>query len=180
MRFKRIICLTMAVLSVFLFASCSGDTSGGADLSSFQSVDVENNAVDQSVFKDDKLTMINIWGTFCGPCINEMPDLGELSQEYSGKGVQIIGIPIDVMDYSGAISEDVLATAKEIIDKTGADYMHILPSESLYNAKLYQVSSIPETIFVDKDGKQVGESYIGSRTKEQWKEIIDGLLVDVE
>jgi len=58
--------------------------------------------------------------------------------------------------------------------------MHILPSESLYNAKLYQVSSIPETIFVDKDGKQVGESYIGSRTKEQWKEIIDGLLVDVE
>ena len=67
-------------------------------LSSFNTTDIDSNQVDESVFKGKKLTMINIWATYCGPCINEMPALGKISREYAGEGFQIIGIPVDGID----------------------------------------------------------------------------------
>ena len=39
--------------------------------------------VTEEIFTQADLTMVNIWGTFCGPCIREMPDLGELADEYA-------------------------------------------------------------------------------------------------
>lgn len=145
-------------------------------LSSFSTTDIDGNTVDQSVLKGKKLTMVNIWATFCGPCINEMPDLGKISKEYADKGFQIIGVPVDVTDYYGNIDVGQIELAKEIIDETNADYLHIVPSASLNRAKLSQVTSVPETIFIDENGNQVGQSYIGSRSEEQWKEIIDNLM----
>lgn len=160
-------------------AASSKITVGAGVLSSFESTDIDNKLVDQSVFKGKKLTMVNMWATFCGPCIREMPELGELNKEYAGKGFQIIGIPVDVIDWEGKLSDEMVAAAKEIVSKTQADYLHILPSNSLIKAKLSEVSSVPETIFVDENGRQVGKSYIGSRSKEQWEKIINELLEQV-
>ncbi|MBE6782557.1 MAG: TlpA family protein disulfide reductase [Ruminococcaceae bacterium] len=171
---KTFALISFVLVLSFLFTGCEQkqqaetevtvQTANGL-LSNFDSVDINGNAVDETVFKDKKLTMINIWATYCGPCINEMPHLGELNKELADKGFQIIGIPVDV-------STDV-SLAKEIISETGADYLHILPSESLYNAKLSQVYSVPETIFVDENGCLVGESVIGARSKEDWIAIIN-------
>lgn len=187
---KKVISLILSVLMFsFVFTGCgksevpndptqdntqSSENSG--ILSSFSTTDIDGNTVDQSVFKGKKLTMVNIWATFCGPCINEMPDLGEISEEYADKGFQIIGIPVDVTDYYGNIDAGQVELAKDIIDETNADYLHIMPSASLNQAKLNQVTSVPETIFIDENGNQVGQSYIGSRSKEQWKDIIDSLM----
>ncbi len=88
------------------------------------------------------MTMVNIWATFCGPCIEEMPDLGELNKEYADQGFQIVGIPVDTMNQGGEISGEMVDTANEIIDQTKADYLHILPSDSLNDAKLSQVYSV--------------------------------------
>lgn len=187
---KKILALILSVIMfALIFTSCGKSeaenepTSVGGEitqnsgiLSDFTTTDIDGNAVDASVLGGKKLTMVNIWATFCGPCINEMPDLGKISEEYADKGFQIIGIPVDVVDYYGNIDASQVELAKEIIDETDADYLHILPSVSLNQAKLSQVTSVPETIFVDENGNQVGESYIGSRSEEQWKEIIDGLM----
>lgn len=56
-----------------------------------------------------------------------------------------------------------MQTALDIVEQTGADYPHLLPSRDLLAAKLSEVYSVPETIFVDKDGRLVGDSYVGSR-----------------
>lgn len=187
---KKILALILSVIMfALIFTSCGKSeaenepTSVGGEitqnsgiLSDFTTTDIDGNAVDASVLGGKKLTMVNIWATFCGPCINEMPDLGKISEEYADKGFQIIGIPVDVVDYYGNIDASQVELAKDIIDETGAVYLHILPSVSLNQAKLSQVTSVPETIFVDENGNQVGESYIGSRSEEQWKEIIDGLM----
>lgn len=143
---------------------------------SFSSVDLGGETVTQDIFGDYELTMVNIWATFCGPCIREMPELGEIAKEYKEKGVQIIGIVTDVQNQNGSISNKQIETANQIIQKTGADYPHLLPSNDLYRAQLNQVDSVPTTIFVDKEGKTVGESYVGARSKEQWLKIIDELL----
>lgn len=187
---KKISALALSIMMfVLIFTGCGKSavenepTSDGGEivadsgiLSAFTTSDFDGNTVDQSVFKGKKLTMVNIWATFCGPCINEMPDLGKISEEYADKGFQIIGIPVDVVNYYGNIDLSQVELAKDIIDETGADYLHILPSVSLNEAKLSQVTSVPETIFVDENGNQVGESFIGSRSEEQWKEIIDTLM----
>lgn len=144
-------------------------------LSSFSATDINGNAVDQQILSHHKLTMINVWATFCPPCIQEMPDLGELNGAY-GNDFQIIGIVIDATDRNLQAIPEEIAEAREIINTTGANYLHILPSSSLNKAFLAGISSVPTTIFLDKNGNQIGEVYIGSRTKAQWQEIIENLL----
>lgn len=176
---KFLYLISFVIVFSILFTGCAQQTSDkngvvtapqSADglLSNFSSTDIDGNVVDATVFKGKKLTMINIWATYCGPCINEMPYLGELNKEFAHKGFQVIGIPVDV-------STDV-SLAKKIISETGADYLHILPSDSLYNAKLMYVSAVPETFFVDENGCVVGESIIGARSKDEWSKIINERL----
>ncbi|WP_066648771.1 TlpA family protein disulfide reductase [Christensenella timonensis] len=145
----------------------------------FKAEDSNGNEVTQEIFAGHKLTMVNIWATFCGPCLREMPELGELDEEYRDQGFQVVGMPTDVIDQDGAIDPEQVALVNEIAEKTGADYPHILPTQELVDAKLGSVTAVPETVFVDENGNQVGESYRGARDKAAWKEIIDGLLASM-
>lgn len=135
----------------------------------FTSTDLDGNATDNTVFENTDFTFVNIWGTFCSPCINEMPYLGELNKEYADKGVQFIGIVSDAT----AETPDEIELAKEIRDYTGADYLHILVSESVYDAMLTTVQAIPTSFIVNSKGEIVSEVAIGSRSKEDWKTFID-------
>lgn len=145
----------------------------------FSTVDLAENEQTEAVLKDHKLTMINVWATFCGPCINEMPDLGAINQEYQDKGLQIIGIVSDAVDMDGNPSAETISLANDIISQTGADYLHLLPSAELFQGPLSTLSVVPTTYFVDENGVQVGETYTGGRTKEKWIQIIDSLLSQV-
>lgn len=153
----------------------STDTGEGV-LASFSAMDIENNIVSQDIFADSELTMVNIWGTFCSPCVEEMPILAEYHQEYADQGFQVVGIIIDVTDKNLAVKQNKLTTAKEIISVTGAGYTHLIPSKSLNSALLVDIQSVPYTIFVNSEGYQVGESYSGAKSGQEWKEIIDALL----
>lgn len=187
---KKIVLILLCLAMLFSFAACSSspedDTSDASSsdsssaagvLSSFTTVDLDGNEVDESVFEDYEITMINIWATFCGPCINEMPDLQRISESYAQKGVQIIGIVCDVsQNADGIYNEAYLQQAKSIVEATGVKYISLLPSLSLNSAKLNEVTSVPETFFVDKNGNQIGKSYIGSKNYDDWAKIIDELL----
>lgn len=135
----------------------------------FTTMTLEGEETDQEIFAQAELTMVNIWATFCGPCIREMPDLGILSQEYKEQDVQIIGMIADV-------AEAKEETALAIVEYTQADYPHLILSEDLLQSYLGQVQVVPTTVFVDKEGKQVGEVYAGAKSKEEWAEILEELL----
>lgn len=148
-------------------------------LSSFSATDLDGNTVDQSMLADYQLTMVNVWATFCGPCINEMPDLGELAQEYKDKGVQIVGLVSDVLDADGTRNEEQVQTARDIVAETGAAYTHLLPSDDLLGV-LSQIQYVPTTFFVDSTGAQVGSAVISAQSKDQWVETIDAMLAEVQ
>ena len=148
-------------------------------LSSFSTTDLDGNTVDQSVLADYDLTMVNVWATFCRPCIKEMPDLGELAQEYADENVQIIGLVSDVLNTDGTISEEQVQTARDIVEQTGADYLHLLPSADLFGV-LGQISAVPTTFFVDSEGKQVGYAVVSAQSKDKWVETIDAMLAEVQ
>lgn len=159
--------------------SADAQSTGGI-LSAFSAEDLDGNALDQSILEGHTLTMVNVWATFCTPCISEMPELGELAEEYADKGVQIVGLVSDVLDSDGSVSETQLDTAREIVAATSANYTHIVPSIDLYYGLLYQITSVPTTFFVDETGAQVGYAYLGARDKAEWSTIIDEMLAEVD
>ena len=150
-------------------ASESSDDSAETFQLTFTAKDLDGNEVDQSVFANAKLTMMNIWATFCGPCINEMPELGELAAE-GGTDYQIIGVCADLNG-----TEDMLEDAKEIVSQTKANYLHLQPSEDLYPV-LTASSSVPVTFFFDSEGKLVGKGILGAQDKDTWSQVISKRL----
>jgi hypothetical protein len=85
------------------------------------------------------------------------------------------------VNYDGEYYNQTLYdSALDIVEMTGADYINLLPSNSLDMIKLGEVYSVPETIFVDENGKIVDQSYIGSRSLENWKAIVDSILANME
>ena len=158
--------------------SDSGAQEAAGLLSSFSTTDLEGNAVDQSILEDYDLTMVNVWATYCTPCLQEMPDLGELASEYEDKGVQILGLVSDVLNSDGTISDSQVETAQEIAEETGASYQHLLPSADLLGL-LSQIYGVPTTFFVDSAGNQVGYAYVTAMEREQFVEIIDAALAEV-
>ena len=138
----------------------------------FEAVSADGETVTSDIFADSRLTMVNVWATYCNPCLMEMPYLGELAAEYSPEDFQIIGIISDVMEGD----EDTLQTALSLISETGADtYTHLLLNESLYTAMLTDVTAVPTTFFVDSEGR-ILDTDLGSKEKDAWKELIDVYL----
>lgn len=180
---RRITALLLCLLMMLGLCACQDqpqepETSGGI-LSAFTAEDLQGNAVDQTVLQGHKLTMVNVWATYCSPCIAEMPDLGALSEKYATRGVQMIGLVSDVQDASGSISPTQVALAEDIIAQTGANYLHIVPTDGL-NYLMYQISAVPTTFFVDETGKQIGGTYVGAKSLDEWAEIIGTLLEEVQ
>lgn len=179
-KYRIFACITALLL---LLAGCAGEQpettaaveTGNAVFGTFTTTDLAGNPVDQRVFSDHKLTMVNIWATFCNPCIGEMPDLAKLNNAF-GDDFQVVGIVIDATDRNGIVLPDKKAEADYIVEATGANYLHLLPSKALNSAYLGGVQSVPETIFVDENGNQVGQKYLGARSKAEWTKIINTLL----
>ena len=71
--------------------------------------------------------------------------------------------------------QEQVDTARDIVAQTGADYPHLLPSQDLFGL-LSQIYAVPTTFFVDSQGRQVGSAYVSAYEKEQWVEIIDGIM----
>ena len=149
--------------------------------SNFKSVALTGETVDQSIFAGHKLTMINIWGTYCNPCISEMPDLGELNRAYEDGEFQVVGMVVDMLNHDGTVHPMAVEAAWAIIDATGADYMHLLPTDDVIMMKLQYLTAVPETVFVDSQGNILTPEtqYLGARSYEDWKAIIDGLLAEL-
>lgn len=177
---KHFVIIGLFIFALLLFPACSSQNDGAAPdntgLQSFISTDITGTSINQTIFEGHKLTMVNIWATFCGPCIDEMPDLAKLNEDYANQGFQVVGIIADAAEGNA----QQLDSALSIIEQTGANYPHILASDSLNEAKLSSVQYVPETIFVDAQGNQIGESYVGSKNYSNWSKVIESLLNEVE
>ena len=138
----------------------------------FKGTDLDGNTVSQEIFTQSKLTMVNVWATYCNPCLREMPGLGELAAKYDPSEFQLIGIVSDVRE-----GEDQ-SLVDSLVQETGAAYPHLLANDSIGQAILSSVSGVPTTFFFDGEGAYLG-GVVGSAEKEKWEEIIHGLLEEM-
>lgn len=152
-----------------------------SDLGNFKAQNVDGKEVGNESFADYDLTMVNLWTTTCGYCIEEMPHLEAIRSEMQGKGIKfnIVGICLDV-NVGSTVDEKKLKKVKEIIKKTGVKYDTLFPDEVLWNGRMKGVNAFPETFFVDKNGKIVGETVVGANDKAKWQEIINKELANLK
>ncbi|MBR4403725.1 MAG: TlpA family protein disulfide reductase [Clostridiales bacterium] len=147
-------------------------TATDADFSpdfTFKTTDRVGNEYDERVFSSYKLTMINFWEPWCGPCVNEMPDIGRLYEAYKDKGFQVLGV------YSETEMEDEVLS---IIGKSKVSYP-ILRYTSEFDR--FQTGYVPTTVFVDSKGHIIQmsdgtDSVIGSQSYEEWEKIVKQYL----
>ena len=149
------------------------------DLSNLQTVDIDGKEFSGKDFSDYDLTMVNVFVTWCSPCVQEIPDLAEIQKEMKDKGVNIVGVVTDTVDQTGE-NQEALEKAKLIRERSKAEYPFLIPDKSNFNGRLSGIQAFPETFFVDKKGQIVGETYSGSHNKKAWLEIIEKELAKVK
>lgn len=134
----------------------------------FETLTIYGEEVNSDIFSENKLTMINVWATFCSPCIDEIPDIQELFNELKKENidVNIIGIVADITD------EENEKIAIEIIKDNNVEYINIVPDLKIIKGLLKEITAVPTTLFVDENGNVVGEAIVGPRTKKAYKKEI--------
>lgn len=186
-RFKS---LTL-VLCLVMMAALHPLASGGAEedtqavaVNPFMSLELSDlfgEPFDASVF-DGKPFMINVWATWCGPCIMELPALEALHQQYGDK-ISIMGLLADGSrlkeDGSVELVDGEIDGAKEVYRAKALTYPTLIP-DLFFHAAIYHLGlqAYPTTWFFNGKGEMLGQ-VVGARDEAQWAQLIDSVLEDV-
>lgn len=157
-------------------ASASAPETKEAKTIDFDSETVFGNSITKDVFAENDLTLVNIFATWCSPCVEEIPYLQEIDSELDNVGV--VGIVADTYDaQSGERQQEAVETAKEIAEKTGAEYPFVIPDAVFVEDNFKNAAAMfPISYIVGRDGVVVSGPMGGAHTKEEWLNIIDEAL----
>lgn len=125
----------------------------GVSFASFDTTALSGEVVTQDIFAQSKVTMVNIWATWCNPCLDELPDIQDMMDELP-EGANVISICLD--------ANTDMELALEIVDTYGLEFMVLVPDESIENNVLRYTEAVPATYFVDSSGNIVGQPIVGA------------------
>ncbi len=124
----------------------------------FKGKDLDGNDVDESLFAQNKVTVVNFWFSGCKPCVEELSKLNELNDKIKEMGGEVVGINTDTLDDN----QDGIKEAKEILKAQGASYKNLtFNSDSTVGKYAGNIMAFPTTVLVDKDGNIIGEPFMG-------------------
>jgi peroxiredoxin len=146
-----LLCLFAALAAVsfprpaFALFTGSGAVKEGDPAPHFTGVTIDNEKIDFALLKGKKVVILDFWSIYCASCIEEIPRLVEIHNEFSKKGVQVIGVNLDsfgtlrVVKFMQGMENKI--TFPVVIDKT----RQIATS---FNAMV-----LPTTLLIDASGK---------------------------
>lgn len=138
---------------LMLFPSTDPIDDFKVDLTSFSAKDINGNSVDQSIFADYDVTMINVWTTWCQYCIEEMPSIQRLSEDCPSN-VNVITICMD--------ADEERETALSEIDELGIKFPVIVGNDELFEKVKTYIKGYPTTFYVDSNGKLLNKLIVGT------------------
>ena len=125
---------------------------------SFSGKNFDGNSVDESLFSNNAVTVVNFWFTGCKPCVAELSKLNELNDAIKSMGGEVIGINTETFDGN----EDAIKEAAAVLDSQGAKYRNIsVDSDSSVGKYASDIMAFPTTILVDRNGNIVGDPMLG-------------------
>ena len=89
-----------------------------------------------------KVVLVNIWATWCPPCVDEMPSMEKLYNKFKGQNFEILAVSID---------EPGLKAVAPFMRKFNLTFPALIDSEGAINA-VYGVTGVPESFIIDKQG----------------------------
>jgi peroxiredoxin len=89
-----------------------------------------------------RVVLVNFWATWCGPCRQEMPHLNKLYEKYKSSGFVLLGVNVD----------DDARQAAGVAGKLGVTFP-VLPDADKRVSKQYDLSAMPSTVLIDRDGR---------------------------
>ncbi len=133
-------------------------------LSSFE--DVYSNKLRLFNFKG-KVVLLNVWATYCAPCIRELKTLNDLSKEMGNK---IAIVPVAVSGENGE-------TLQAFYKKHGLDYLDIYTDRQKMISSELQIPSVPYTLLINSEGVELarivgGADFSSTVIKAQLKNLL--------
>ncbi|EDT75924.1 TlpA family protein disulfide reductase [Clostridium butyricum] len=130
--------------------------------------------IDSHIFSQRNFTLVNIWGTYCSSCIKELPYLQEIFDEFKDSNMGVLGIVADLKMEN--YKEKDLKKAISVIEENNIKYPNIFADSTFVEYAKGKLFVIPTTIFVDNQGRVIGEIIESAYSKEDYIEIIKKIL----
>lgn len=89
-----------------------------------------------------QVVLVNFWATWCGPCRQEMPHLNRLYEKYRASGFVLLGVNVD----------DDVRNAAGLTSKLALKFPVLLDTDKKVS-RLYDLSTMPSTVLIDRDGR---------------------------
>ena len=130
-------------------------------LPEFNLKDLEGEDVSSQIFNDYDMTIVSIWQSTCGPCMNELEALNVIYDEYKDKKVNVIGISVDNVEITG--EEGV----KKVAEKLNLKFTNIIADDDYLVELIKYVRGTPTAFIVGKDGEFLMKPKLGSNGTEK-------------
>lgn len=149
----------LALLLVFVYGfltrePADSDNSApriGKSLADFTLPDLQGRPVQLAALRG-KVVFVNVWATWCPPCVEEMPTIQQLYERLHGQGLEILAVSLD------ALGAQVVAP---FMQSHRLSFPTLLDTKNLVQ-RLYRTTGVPESFIVDKRGILV-EKVVGPR-----------------
>ncbi|MCL2054919.1 MAG: TlpA family protein disulfide reductase [Oscillospiraceae bacterium] len=179
---KKIMCL-ITVFLILILTSCSASSAKPVETTAdttalealafpfaFTAENVFGNTVTEETLGERELFFVHYWATWCAPCVQEMPDLAKIAEEYSDR-VGFIGLVSDFGSNSSG--------AKNIAETSGVPQSFIMvdaENEALSPLlSMVQSGYVPTTVIIDGNGKMLTAPLIGAYG-ELYGTVLDTIL----
>jgi len=140
-------------------------------------LDAQLTSVDGAAFKlsdySDKVLLVNLWATWCGPCRQETPELVKLYKEFKSKGLEIVGLTTENPELTES-------TVKAFMHSNGVNYRVGWASNEFAWSLMQGRDVIPQSFIIARDGRIV-KRFIGfslTQTAPQLREAVEAALND--
>lgn len=109
-------------------------------------VDGEGGRVDLDAFSG-KLVLLNLWATWCGPCVKEMPSLDRLQAQLGGDAFQVVALSLD---------RGGRGVVEPFYQKTGVSHLALYLDPGSASMQALGLRGLPTTLLVDGEGRELG------------------------
>lgn len=176
--------MAVLLLSSVTLTGCGGANQQADDLGtkygpifeSFSAKDIYGADQDENLILNARYTLVLIWSTTCNPCIEGMPKMEALYQEYKAIGVNVLGIVVNLQDQEGNPIPATITDAVSIAEVKGVTFPNIMIPAPVMDFIYSEIQYTPTAFFVDQSGTIVGDLVIGEQEYQYWSDAIEKLI----